>query len=63
MNSADRNRMYDTLAAVAKEFPEANLHLVAVGLGAATAVMYGGVLNIKLYDGSGFAFIREDSGS
>lgn len=58
MNAADRNRMYDTLASLAKEFPEANLQLVAVGLGAATAVMHGDVLNITLEDGSGFAFIR-----
>lgn len=60
MNASDRNRMYETLAAVAKEFPEANLQLVAVGLGATTAVMQGDVLNITLEDGSGFVFIREE---
>ncbi len=57
MNASDRNRIYDILATVAKEFPEANLQLVAIGLGASTAVMQAGVLNVMLEDGSGFAFI------
>lgn len=56
--AADRNRMYDTLDAIAKEFPAANLQLVAVGLGATAAVLNGGVLNVTLTDGSGFAFVQ-----
>ena len=57
MTISDRNRMYDALDSISKEFPEANLQLIAIGLGAEKVEMNGDVLNITLEDGSGFAFI------
>ncbi len=59
MKTIDRNQMYDVLSDLSSKFPDSNLQLVAVGLGAATAVMQGDVLNITLEDGSGLAFITE----
>ena len=59
MTAADRNMMYDALAAVYKLYPGADLQIVAVGLGAEKAVMLDDVLLITLEDGSGFAFLFE----
>lgn len=53
----NRNEMYEALASIQEQQPQADMASVAVGLGASQAFYVSGVLQITMVDGSGFAFI------
>ena len=51
-----RNDMYDLLTLIKERAPDANLPLVAAGLGATQATTQDGIMLVIMPDGAGFAF-------